>query len=318
MALDAAGLAAMTAVADGGLATYERAVRLSAGGATGLWALSIAVAALRSRLDRVARRRAWAAALANGAMAAAWAAGPAEGSAAATVQRVFALAAFASVPWLLWRLARRPARPRSAPAHEYRLVTRWRVAAAPEELCAVFLDTASLSRWWRAAFLEVSLRRGGDATGAARAFRLHTKGWLPYTMRLDAEIVRCEAHRGFTVRTCGDFEGRCVARVRPDGTGAAIRFDWLLRTHKPLLRRLSWCLKPLFAWNHRWVMRRGREGLLSELGRRRAAPGRDPSVSIAFRTPRPTFPYDARRRVARRRFRGLARRVRNGAHAASS
>ena len=38
---------------------------------------------------------------------------------------------------------------------------------------------------------------------------------------------------------------------------------------KPLLRRLSWLLKPVFAANHHWAMARGEESLALELRRRR-------------------------------------------------
>jgi hypothetical protein len=47
-----------------------------------------------------------------------------------------------------------------------------------------------------------------------------------------------------------------------------ILFDWRLDANKPLIRYLSFLLKPIFAANHRWAMARGEEGLRSELARR--------------------------------------------------
>ena len=49
-----------------------------------------------------------------------------------------------------------------------------------------------------------------------------------------------------------------------------ITYDWRLRAEKPLLRRLSFLLKPLFASNHRWAMAQGEQSLRLELLRRRA------------------------------------------------
>lgn len=49
-----------------------------------------------------------------------------------------------------------------------------------------------------------------------------------------------------------------------------ITYEWQVQAAKPLLRRLSWLLKPLFAANHRWAMARGEESLRLELRRRRA------------------------------------------------
>jgi hypothetical protein len=45
---------------------------------------------------------------------------------------------------------------------------------------------------------------------------------------------------------------------------------WRVRASKPLLRRLTWLLRPVFAANHRWAMARGEESLRLELRRRRA------------------------------------------------
>jgi hypothetical protein len=49
-----------------------------------------------------------------------------------------------------------------------------------------------------------------------------------------------------------------------------ITYDWWVSVSKPLLRGLTWLLRPLFAANHRWAMARGEESLHLELRRRRA------------------------------------------------
>ena len=49
-----------------------------------------------------------------------------------------------------------------------------------------------------------------------------------------------------------------------------ITYDWRVQATKPLLRRLAWLLKPVFAANHRWAMARGEESLRLELRRQRA------------------------------------------------
>jgi hypothetical protein len=48
-------------------------------------------------------------------------------------------------------------------------------------------------------------------------------------------------------------------------------YDWRIRAEKPLLKRLSFLLRPLFEANHRWAMARGEESLKLELARRRAS-----------------------------------------------
>ncbi len=56
-----------------------------------------------------------------------------------------------------------------------------------------------------------------------------------------------------------------------DGGAVNITYDWRIRAEKPLLRYLSFLLKPIFSANHRWAMARGEESLRAELGRRAGA-----------------------------------------------
>ena len=62
-----------------------------------------------------------------------------------------------------------------------------------------------------------------------------------------------------------------------------ITYDWRISATKPLLRRLSWLLRPAFSANHHWAMKRGEESLRLELRRRR-----DPGDPVPPPPP-PTF-----------------------------
>ena len=112
--------------------------------------------------------------------------------------------------------------------------------------------------------------RPADARGLGRRVRLHTKGWLPYTLRWEFEVVESRYPYGFTIVASGDFDGRGVWTFEQDGAFVDVTYDWRLRAEKPLLRNLSFLLKPLFEANHRWAMAQGEESLRLELARRRA------------------------------------------------
>ena len=220
------------------------------------------------------------------------------------VQLLAALIAFLGLPALCMVLGFRSAEPhddmlsmesdpswKPAVPNEYRIVTRWRLAASPRELCDVFCDTPALSRWWRAAFLDArELRPAHAPFGVGRNVWIHTKGWLPYSLQLEVEVLECDPSRGFLIRTRGDFVGQCECRLEASGGVVTATFDWRLRAEKGVIRAFSWLLRPLFAWNHRWVMARGREAIEIELRRRREGIGYgDPALPP---TPAPTFPYD--------------------------
>lgn len=154
-------------------------------------------------------------------------------------------------------------------SNDYVFVTRWRAEGTVAEVDAILGDAASLPRWWPSVYLEVQVLVPGDARGVGKTVELLTRGWLPYRLRW--RFVTTEVRRdGFTLEATGDFEGRGVWTFVQDGNDVDVTYDWRIRARKPLLRRLSWLLKPVFAANHRWAMERGRESLLLELRRRRA------------------------------------------------
>jgi len=177
---------------------------------------------------------------------------------------------------------------------DYRFVTVWRVAGTVQEVTAVLGDADSLPRWWPSVYLGVVqvADAGPDGTGAA--VELHTKGWLPYTLRWTLTITEPMTEKGFALTAAGDLNGTGRWTFTTDGPEVVISYDWRVRATKPLLQRLSWLLKPVFSANHRWAMARGEESLRLELRRKRAlGSGRD--AGSVPPPPAPTFRWLQRR-----------------------
>ena len=133
-----------------------------------------------------------------------------------------------------------------------------------------------------------------------------TKGWLPYTLGWEFEVVESRYPHGFTIVASGRLRrpGRLDVRAgRPLRRHAT--YDWRLRAEKPLLRNLSFLLKPMFEANHRWAMAQGEASLVLELARRRAT-----SDAARAAVPPPPGPVTLRRRGAARRRGGGRRRAR--------
>lgn len=154
---------------------------------------------------------------------------------------------------------------------QYEFVTVWRVAGTREEVRAVLGDAASLTRWWPAVYLRAEVEEEGGPNGVGRTIGLYTKGWLPYTLWWRLRVTEPITDAGFALTASGDLEGVGRWTFEQDGPEVVITFDWRVGATKPLLRRLSWLLRPGFAANHRWAMARGEESLALELRRRRAA-----------------------------------------------
>ena len=170
---------------------------------------------------------------------------------------------------------------------DYQFVTTWRVAATTSEVKAVLGDAEALARWWPSVYLDVVLVDSGAADGVGRTADLHTKGWLPYTLRWRLRVTEPLADTGFALAATGDLAGTGRWTFRQDGPEVVITYDWRVSATKPLLRRLSWLLRPAFSANHHWAMARGEESLRLELRRRRA--GDAQAVASVPDPPPPTF-----------------------------
>ena len=157
-------------------------------------------------------------------------------------------------------------------SNDYEFVTEWRVEAPRELIYDILIDGEDLPRWWPDVYLAARAERPPDGGEVGTRLHLHTRGWLPYTLRWTAETVAVDRPAGFEIRATGDFDGRGVWRLEREGpTATYVRFDWRLRANKPILAALSFALKPIFSWNHKWAMARGLESLQREVARRQAS-----------------------------------------------
>jgi hypothetical protein len=177
--------------------------------------------------------------------------------------------------------------PNAMKSNTYRFVTCWRVESTVAEISEILGNASDLPRWWPSVYLEVQELAPGDADGIGKVVSLYTKGWLPYTLRWQFRVTKIDHPSGFELTAWGDFIGQGVWTFRQDGEKVDISYLWTVTAEKPLLRRLSWLLKPIFSANHRWAMHKGYESLVLELARRRASTAEARAQIPA--PPRPTF-----------------------------
>jgi hypothetical protein len=172
-------------------------------------------------------------------------------------------------------------------ANEYQFTTHWRVQSTVEEVTEIIGNAPDLVRWWPSVYLDVKQLEPGDPeTGVGKVISLYTKGWLPYTLRWDFRVTESRYPHGFSLEAWGDFVGSGVWTFAQDGEWVNITYDWRVLADKPLLRYLSFIMKPLFSANHEWAMRKGEESLKLEIQRRRA---RDEEQTAVPPPPGPTF-----------------------------
>jgi hypothetical protein len=155
-------------------------------------------------------------------------------------------------------------------SNDYHFITHWRMKSTCEEITEVLGNGPDLVRWWPSVYLRVDILNPGAADGLGREVDLYTKGWLPYTLRWQFRVTDIRSPHGLTLEATGDFVGRGIWNFQPDGDYVNITYDWKVQAGKPLLRKLSWLLKPIFSANHHWAMQMGEVSLQRELDRRHA------------------------------------------------
>ncbi len=177
---------------------------------------------------------------------------------------------------------------------QYRFVTQWRVFGTVEEVYRLIDDPVQFVRWWPAVWLQVKILDPGDADGLGKLVQMVSKGWLPYILRWTARTAEKEFPHRIVLHATGDFEGEGRWSFKADGSSVSVEYRWTLTANKPLLRYLSFLLRPIFAANHHWAMARGEESLLLELSRRRTKSAEE--LARISAPPQPTFLSPRRRR----------------------
>ncbi len=175
---------------------------------------------------------------------------------------------------------------------QYHFITHWEVDASPAEVYRTLEAVEDLTRWWPSVYLDAAVLAPGAPGGVGKQVALYTKGWLPYTLRWTFRVTQAEFPRGFALEAEGDFCGTGVwtFEADPENERCRITYDWRIEARKPLLRRLSFLLRPLFSANHLWAMRMGERSLRLELQRRKAHTEQERAAVPP--PPGPVFPHN--------------------------
>ncbi|MEP7109541.1 MAG: SRPBCC family protein [Ferruginibacter sp.] len=175
-------------------------------------------------------------------------------------------------------------------SNDYHFITNWKVTGTCMEVYDILSDSEALARWWPAVYLDVKEIEKGDANSIGKKVKLFTKGWLPYTIKWDFEVIENIKPTTFTIRAYGDFVGRGTWLLEKNGNECNVKFDWKLEAEKPFLKTFSFIMKPIFSANHKWAMEKGKESLKLELMRKRTVSS-TASIEIPA-PPQPTFPHN--------------------------
>ena len=126
--------------------------------------------------------------------------------------------------------------------------------------------------WWRGVEAADEVHPGdGDRVGAVS--RMVWRSVLPYRIEFEVTTTRVERPHLMEGRAVGGLDGVGRWRLYEDDGVTAVLYEWDVATTKAWMNLLAPVARPVFKWNHDWVMARGGEGLAALLGCRLLAGG---------------------------------------------
>jgi hypothetical protein len=150
---------------------------------------------------------------------------------------------------------------------EYAFLTAWRLAAAREDVFDVLHASERWPEWWRGVERVVKLE-DGDPDGCGSLGRYTWRSVLPYRLEFDMRITNVDRPNRMDGEAVGELTGTGSWRLYEDADATAVLFEWRVQTTRPWMNALGPLARPIFRWNHDWVMRQGGRGLARRLDAR--------------------------------------------------
>jgi uncharacterized protein YndB with AHSA1/START domain len=146
----------------------------------------------------------------------------------------------------------------------YSFLTTWLLESPREPVWEAIYDQARWPQWWRGVE-EAEEVRGGEESGVGTVARMVWKSLLPYRVEFEVTTTRVERPHLMEGDAVGELSGVGRWRLYEQDGVTAVLYEWNVATSKAWMNLLAPVARPIFEWNHDWVMARGGEGIASLL-----------------------------------------------------
>jgi uncharacterized protein YndB with AHSA1/START domain len=154
----------------------------------------------------------------------------------------------------------------------YEFLTTWLLDSPREPVWEAIYAQERWPEWWRGVESTEEIRSGdGNRVGAVS--RMVWRSLLPYRVEFEVTTTRVERPHLLEADAVGELEGIGRWRLFEEDGVTAVLYEWNVATTKPWMNLVAPLARPVFEWNHDWVMARGGEGIASLLGCRLLATG---------------------------------------------
>jgi uncharacterized protein YndB with AHSA1/START domain len=155
---------------------------------------------------------------------------------------------------------------------DYRFLTTWLLDSPREPVWEAIYDQASWPSWWRGVEEAVEVRPGGEG-GVGTVSRMVWKSLLPYRVEFELTTTHVEPPHLLQADAVGELSGVGRWRFYEEDGVTAVLYEWNVATSRAWMNLLAPVARPVFEWNHDWVMARGGQGIANLLGCRLLAGG---------------------------------------------
>ena len=143
---------------------------------------------------------------------------------------------------------------------EYRFVDQWRIKAPLDVVYAHVSDPRTYARWWPS-YDGVRVLKDVPFPHIGGRVELIVKSPFGYRLRLEVETADADPPRTLKTVSYGQLAGTGIWEFAQEGDTTLATWTWIVRSDHPLLNRLEWVAKPVFALSHILASRKGHRGL---------------------------------------------------------
>lgn len=147
---------------------------------------------------------------------------------------------------------------------EYRFLTTWLLDAPIVTVWDAIHEVEAWPEWWPGV-RSVEKLAEGDEAGVGAVYGHRWRSVLPYTVSFTTRVTAMEKPYLVDAEADGELAGSGRWRLY-EGRGTAATYEWNVRTTREWMNALAPVARPVFAWNHHAIMRRGGNGLARRLG----------------------------------------------------
>lgn len=143
---------------------------------------------------------------------------------------------------------------------EYRFVDNWFIKAPIDTVYHYISDPRTYVQWWPS-YDNVRILKDVPFPYVGGQAELIVRSPFGYRLRLEVEVTEANPPVYLKTISRGQLAGTSIWEFSEENDTTHAVWTWIVRSDHPLLNRLEWLAKPIFAKSHVLASEKGHRGL---------------------------------------------------------